>query len=55
MISAVLCLAALCLSPALALINTDWATLNREVTIRYFSPDDYYYSQVSLMCRLVMK
>ena len=43
---AVLCLAATSPSPSLALINTDWPTLNREVTIRYFSPDDYYYSQV---------
>ena len=41
---AVLSLAAI--TPSLALINTDWPTLNREVTIRYFSPDDYYYSQV---------
>ena len=43
-LSVLCCLAAI--SPSLALINTDWPTLNREVTIRYFSPDDYYYSQV---------
>jgi len=42
-LSVLCCLAAI--SPSLALINTDWPTLNREVTIRYFSPDDYYYSQ----------
>merc|ERR1712227_1201634 len=27
------------------LINLDWATLEREVTIRYFSPDLYIPSQ----------
>ena len=31
------------------LINLDWATLEREVTIRYFSPDIYTPSQVSNM------
>ena len=28
------------------LINLDWATLEREVTIRYFSPDKWSSSQV---------
>ena len=28
------------------LINLDWATLEREVTIRYFSPDKWASSQV---------
>jgi len=46
MILSGLCLVVLSLtSLTQALINTDWKTLNREVTLKYFSPDDYYYSQ----------
>merc|ERR1719150_349977 len=35
----------LLIGPSRALINTDWKTLNREVTLKYFSPDQYYFSQ----------
>merc|ERR1719450_494572 len=46
MILSGLCLVVLSLTTfTQALINTDWKTLNREVTLKYFSPDDYYYSQ----------
>ena len=49
MILSGLCLVVLSLTTfTQALINTDWKTLNREVTLKYFSPDDYYYSQVSI-------
>ena len=47
MILSGLSLLVLLIGPSRALINTDWKTLNREVTLKYFSPDQYYFSQVS--------
>merc|ERR550517_1055742 len=45
MILSGLSLLVLLIGPSWALINTDWKTLNREVTLKYFSPDQYYFSQ----------
>merc|ERR1712061_477793 len=45
MILSGLSLLVLLIGPSRALINTDWKTLNREVTLKYFSPDQYYFSQ----------